>query len=443
MTDTEIPIWSLATAASDDGETVNWDAPDEGFSLERLDRLRRVLAVYDDNPPVLLERHAVRLADLPQGGRELPASSPILKSLSDLVGKTKDLKPTEKGVADGVLYRMVVPKEIAGDMSKGLARSMKATGDKSGAIYSGILGQKGIVANAKFLPVAASGGAAGAAATAGAAVTAGSIAVAAAPFVIMLVATAASVHAEEQRRAAIERLQKTLDEMRHEELENERDELNGSVPAIAKATAILADEGRLGHSLGLDSATHAIDTAVSRADRRIADWERNLEKLGAGATPDDLKKGFPGIDDDNGEFKTKLRMAVFAMATKRRLAVLQAAEHTQINPDISLARFTRALDRETEELDELERRMAAFLLGLTSLEIKVPGRALGLPFMGFDAGDVRSFLAWNPRLRGLAATESPDAKLAGDVEIGIVIPEDGPARVLEPVAVPPSTRRAR
>lgn len=439
MTDHEVPIWALTTAEQPSAiPRALVESGDEGFTPERLERVRRVLAAYADNPPVLLERHAVVLNEMPPGSRALAASSPVAKALHEIVGTTKNVTAPERAAgATGTLYRMVVPKELAGDLASGLARPMKAAGT-DGGVYSGILGKAGLVANAKFVPVAASGGAAGAAATTTAAATIGGAAVAAASFVILLVATAASIHAEEERRRTLERLQSALDEIRHESLEKERDELNGAVSAIANATAILADEGRLGLSLGLDSAVNTIDVGISTAERRIGGWEKSLAGLGTSATPSQMGSSFSGIADDGGEFITQLRMVIFAIASKRRIAVLQAAEHTQLNPDLSLSRFAGRLRADMKQLAELEDRVTGLLHGISAVAIVPSARRRDVVYR---PQEVRKLLEWGPRLHAIARTESPNATSNGDVELALVVPSSGPIRVLAPIQFDPQARR--
>jgi hypothetical protein len=62
-------------------------------------------------------------------------------------------------------------------------------------------------------------------------------------------------------------------------LERERNELDGCRDAIDKATGLLLDRGRVGASLGLDSAVHAISTAMQNADRRVKKWEVALDSF--------------------------------------------------------------------------------------------------------------------------------------------------------------------
>ncbi|MEE3921166.1 hypothetical protein V2I01_32085 [Micromonospora sp. BRA006-A] len=103
---------------------------------------------------------------------------------------------------------MVVPRSVASQLGDGLVRSVPSKA-VAGGIHGDILGKTGIVQKATFVPVAADAsrpGVTGAVSgTAKAATTAG-IVTAAASFILLAVATAASVYAEEQRRKAMERV---------------------------------------------------------------------------------------------------------------------------------------------------------------------------------------------------------------------------------------------
>ena len=84
------------------------------------------------------------------------------------------------------------------------------------------------------------------------------IVTAAASFVLLAVATAASLYAEEQRRKAMERVTELLEELTADNLDAERDRLNGATTAVERATALLLDKGEAGHSLGLDAAVNTV-----------------------------------------------------------------------------------------------------------------------------------------------------------------------------------------
>jgi hypothetical protein len=420
-----VPVWTLSSGGADDALVAQLQGPDQELSGTRLSRLRAALTALSDDPPVVLERHAVTPDDLPDAGRVVAAASPLARSLAEIIGSTRRAGAAESAAGTTeVLYRMIVPQRLAGQLAQGAARPMSAGGN---AIYGAIRDRTQVVGQARFVPVSA-GAAAGGVAAAGGAGVVGAV-VAAAPVVLLLAATAGSIHAEEQRRRALERVEDALNDLKEDSLDKERDELNGAVGAIAKATALLADEGRLGVSLGLDSAVNRIDTALSRAERRVGEWERTLDGLGTAATPKDLQAAFAGIEAEGGEFEAKLRMAGFAIAMKRRVAILQAAEHTQADTKLSLSRFNRELARDTGDLDRLEQRMAIVLERLSEVLIKTPDRRRGIVYL---PAEVRELLQWTPRLRRLAVAETPAARTPGDVELRFVARDDGSILVLPP-----------
>lgn len=428
-----VPIWTLSSGGSDDALVQRLHEGGSELSQARLDGLRTALAALSDDPPVVMERYAVAPQDVPAGGRRVAAGSPMAKTLAEIVGKTRQAAPAEAASgATEVLYRMVVPEKLAGQLAQGTARQMSANG---GGVYSAIRGSRNILGNAKFVPVATTAG--GGAAAGGAAAMAGAGAVgavlAAAPVVLLLAATAGSVYAEEQRRHALERVENLLNERKYAELNAELDELNGAVKAIRKATALLADEGRLGKSLGLDSAVNRIDTAVSTAERRLGEWERALAKVNGTATPATLKVAFPGLGGSNGMFEAQLRMAVFAITMKRRVAILQAAEHTQADRELSLSRFNRELAGDAEDLALLEARIAGLLSDLANVKIEAPKKRIDVVY---KAKEVRELLLWTPYLRSFAAREAPTTPAVGDLEICFVANDDGSIRVLDPTADP-------
>jgi hypothetical protein len=91
----------------------------------------------------------------------------------------------------------------------------------------------------------------------------------AAPLVLMAVAVGASAYADHDRQKAVENITELLEKLHDDKLEAERSELDGCRDAIDKATALLLDRGKVGASLGLDSAVHAISTATQNAERRV------------------------------------------------------------------------------------------------------------------------------------------------------------------------------
>ena len=329
---------------------------------------------------------------------------------------------------------MVVDQRIAGQLAQGLARPMKAA---VGGIHGDFLGKAGIVGKARFFPVAAAegGGIGLAAAGGGAAVGLGGAAIAAAPFVIAALAAASAIYAEEQRHRALERIEESLKELHQNNLDQEMADINGAMPALGKATSLLVDEGRLGAALGIDAAANAIDTAIARAEHRTKHWLQDVSRLSQRATVDQIEKSFPGVKDGDGRFVAELRMAGLAIAAKRRLMVLQAVEHAQINQGLSLKRFLAEIEREATALDELESSLIDLLTRLSELPIRTGGGIFDR--LHLSADDADELLKWPERLRDLRRREAPRVNSSGHVEIGIVLGADGHARILEPAVVAP------
>jgi hypothetical protein len=306
-----------------------------------------------------------------------------------------------------------------------------------GGIYGDILGKGGrIAAKARFMPVAAAegGGVGLAAAGGGAAIGLGGAAVAAAPFVIMMIAAASEIYAEEQRRRALERIESSLKELLNNDLDQEMAAINDAMPALAKATSLLVDEGRLGAALGIDAAANAIDTAIARAEHRAQRWLGDVSQLSQKATVDQIEKAFPGVRDGDGQFVAELRMAGLAIAAKRRIMVLQAVEHAQINQGLSLKSFLAEIEHESTALNELEASLIDLLTRLSELPIRVGGGIRDRILLSHDADEL---LKWPEWLRDLRRREAPRVNSSGHIEIGIVLGEDGRARILEPIIVAP------
>ncbi|MGW5080176.1 hypothetical protein [Micromonospora echinospora] len=326
---------------------------------------------------------------------------------------------------------------MASQLGEGLVRSMPAKG-VDGGIYGAILGKSGIEKQAAFVPVAADAsrpGVTGAVSGTAKAATAAGIVTAAASFVLLAVATAASVYAEEQRRRAMERVTELLEELTAENLDAERDRLNDATAAVERTTALLLDKGEAGHSLGLDAAVHTVDTAIAAAARRARTWRAKVAAFSSkGVEIADLTKAFPGIEQPNGAFRIELRLASLAIATKRHVAVLQAVEHAQKAPDLDFRRFTAMLQDEQRSVDELQGELHALLVDLAELQLRAPTKSFTDRLL--TQGEVNKFLAWPGRLRHLAAEESMSASALSDVEIGLVQREDGKVLVLPANALP-------
>ncbi|MEU0499229.1 hypothetical protein [Mycobacterium sp. NPDC006124] len=316
---------------------------------ERLSELRSVLATLADSPITTLEAHPMPTNVDTSSGIPLAAASPLAQSLSQLITQT-----TKAGTTGGeTLYRMVVPAKVAAQFGQGIVRSMTSK-SASGGVHSALVSSTGIAAQASFVPVAGQAVAAGA-------VTAGALTIAA-PLVFMAVAAGLSAHADRQRDKAIEHITGLLEQLHEEKLDDERNELNGCRDAIEAATAILLDRGRIGAALGLGPAVFAIDKAMATANHRLAGWEKKLGGLvGRPVELAWLKKAFPGLVDAGGPFHAHVEIARLAIAMKRRVLVLQAVEHGQLEG------ANHAFESFIRTLKESEQRVAATETGIDSL----------------------------------------------------------------------------
>ncbi|MFF8413348.1 hypothetical protein [Streptomyces omiyaensis] len=414
-----VPVWTLAT-----GDVRVPALIGEGpMTAERLTELRSVLAALADGPIATLEAHP--LPDRLDRGRGIPldAVSPLAQHLSELVTRSARSSSAASAAGEG-LYRMVVPAKVAAQFGQGIVRSMPSK-EVAGGIHGALLNSTGIAAHATFVPVgkaAAAGAAGGAGATAGVAVGGTAALTVAAPLVLMAVAVAVSAHADAKRERAIEHITELLEQLHEQKLEDERSELDGCRDAIDKATAILFDQGKLGVSLGLDSAVHAINTALGHADHRLARWRNALDRLPDGEPVEigTLTESFPGVDDHGGTFRTHLELASLAIALKRRVNILQAVEHAQGDPGNPFESFVRVLRRDQERLDELESGIARVLVRLSALE---PARPSGLRPV-FTTGEVDRLMRAAHLIRRLGDGVTPDGR-AADVAIEIARHQDG------------------
>lgn len=426
MTDdhkTTVPVWTLATA----DVRVPGLTAGESMTAERLAELRGVLAVLAGEPIVTLEVHP--LPDTIDRGRGIPldAASPLAQHLSQFVTQSARSSLTvARATASGEsLYRMVVPAKVAAQFGQGIVRPMVPRG-AVGGIYGELVNSTGRIASkARFVPVggaAAAGTAGGAGATAGAAAAGGTALTVAAPLVLMAVALGVSAHADHKRRQAIDHITQLLEQLQEEKLDDEHSELDGCRDAIDKATAILLDQGKPGVSLGLDSAVHAINTALGKADRRLARWQSALDRLPEGEAVElgTLTKSFPGIDDHGGTFRAHLELASLAIALKRRVVVLQAVEHAQSDDGNPFENFTRALKRDQQRLDELESGIAGVLVRLSALELARPNGLLPV----FTTGEVDRLLSAAHRIHQLGDGVTVNGRPT-DVAIEMARAKDG------------------
>ncbi len=307
-----------------------------------------------------------------------------------------------------------------------------SAGGIRGALVSSTTGR--IAAGATFEPVgraAAAGAVGGAGATAGVAAAGSAALTVAAPLVLMAVAVGVSANADSKRQQAIEHITELLEQLQEQELEKEYSELDGCRDAIAKATAVLLDQGKLGVSLGLDSAVHAVNTVLGAADRRLARWQNALDKLPDGKAVEigTLTKSFPGVDEDGGTFRAHLELAALAIALKRRVNVLQAVEHAQSDPGNLFENFVRALKVDQQRLDSLESGIARVLQRLSALEL---ARPQGLRPV-FTTSEVDRLMRTVNRIHKLGDGVMADSRTT-DVAIEIARDKDGSVVVFPALA---------
>lgn len=415
--DNVVPIWTLGTS-----EGQQLPVPVDGpMTPERLHEWRTALAMLADRPIVTLEAHPLTSAIDRSSGIALDAASPLARHLTQLIGQTSTR--ASRLADDGeILYRMVVPAKHAGAFGSGAIRLMRSS-SVDGGVRSALVGAKGVVSHASFVPVTAGTAAVGT----GAAGAATALTVAT-PLVLMAVAVGVSAAAEKERQAAIEHITDLLERLHEQHLDLERGELEGCRDAIEKATALLLDQGKLGVSLGLDSAAHAIGKALAAADRRLAGWQKALDGLGADGVVevDALFEAFPGLEGDGGLFRAHLELAALAIALKRRVVVLQAVEHAQHDDGNLLENFSALLRTDQRRLDELESSIAEVLVRISRLALARP-RGLRAPV--FTANEVDRLLGIAHRLHSMSADIRIDEPV-GDMAIEIARQSDGSVVVL-------------
>ncbi|MGQ5574285.1 hypothetical protein [Streptomyces sp. ECR3.8] len=419
-----VPVWTLTTRNVQVPKVFRGGP----MTAERLDELRGVLAALADQPIATLEAHPLPEKLDRSKGIALGAASPLAEHLSQLITESAKTSATAAtATASGeMLCRVVVPAKVAAEFGQGLVTWMEPKGSAGGFFGDLVYSATGkVAAKATLVPVsgaAAAGTVGGAGATAGAAAAGGTVLTVAAPLVLMAVAVGVSAHADRKRQQAIEHITDLLEQLQADKLDDEHSALNGCRPAIDKATAILLDQGRLGVSLGLDSAVHAIDTALSKADIRLARWRSALDKLPAGEPVDmgTLTEAFPGVDDQGGVFRTHLELASLAIALKRRVNVLQAVERAQSEPDNLFESFARALKDDERRLDELESGIAGVLMRLSTLELARPSSKRPV----FTTGEVDRLLRSAYQLRSLGEGVALNGRPT-DVAIEIARDRDG------------------
>ena len=419
-----VPVWALATGGAQKSP-IAMDGP---MTTARLAELRGVLAGLAEEPIATLEAYPMpQQVDLHRG-LPLDATSPLAQHLSQLITQSGRGSSVAQATANAeTLFRMVVPAKFASEFSQGIVGPMASKAASAGGVYSALRDGTGVVAHATFVPVGeaamTAGGVAAGGAAAGTAVAGGLTLAVAAPLVLMAVAVGASVAAEHQRQQAIAHITELLEQLHEEKLNEYRSELDGCRDAIDKATAVVLDEGKIGVSLGLDSAVYEIGKALAAAEHRLAKWVRALDELPDVNKVDIevLTKAFPGIDDQGGTFRGHLELAALAIALKRRVILLQAVEHAQLNPGNTFENFTRILKVDQRRLDQLESDITDVLLRLSSLQVARPG---GLRSPVVTSGEADRLLRTAYRIRGLAEGIALGGS-AKDVAIEIARHEDG------------------
>ncbi|ABM11936.1 hypothetical protein [Mycolicibacterium vanbaalenii] len=431
--DVSVPVWTLATEEVDIPDIIGTEA----MTPARLSELRAALAALAGSPIATLEAHPITAKRPRNGGIALHASSPLAQNLTQLVAQTAKATPSAANAAatGEVLYRMVVPAKVAAQVSKGLVSPM-ASKAAAGGVRSALMGSKGIAAHASFVPVAGksalAGAATGSAGTAGiAAAGAGALTVAA-PLVLMALAVGASAYADHQRQQALEHITELLEKLHHDKLDEERNRLDGCRDAIEKATAILLDQGRIGATLGLDATVYEVNVAIERAKRRLGKWQKSLDPITGPVELGAVLKAFPGLtEEDGGEFRAHLELANLAIALKRRILVLQAVEHSQLEgAQHPFERFMRTLQSDERGVNELEAGILDVIRRLSTLELKRRG---GVRSVVLPQGEVDDLLRAIYRLRALGDEFSSPAGQS-DVAIEIERSIDGSVVVFPAVS---------
>ncbi len=412
-----VPVWTLATR----DVSMPMMPGTEQMSPEVLRHLRTVLADMAAAPIATLEAHPLPVDLDRRGGIHLDKTSPLATELSHLVSQTPKIPHSAvSDVAGGeVLYRMVVPAKIASQVSKGVVKPM-ASKTVAGGVHGALTTSSRIVGQATYVPVAGKAGAAGAAG--GIAVAGVGAVTLAAPLVLMAVAVGVSAYADQKRQEAIDNITELLEKMASVEMQKERTDLNGCRDAIEKATALLLDQGTIGLTLGLDSAVNTINKSFALAEDRLVSWRKKLEGLGTQAVEvSALLKAFPDIGEPTSEFRAHLELAAAAASMKRRVLVLQAVQHAQLDKDNPFESFTRTLQQDEKRVLELESGITDVLRKLSEIRV-IRSKSFWDKHL-LTAGEADGLLNTAYTLRELGDQVPSDEPT--DVEIDIERKQDG------------------
>lgn len=393
----EVQVWALAT----EQVSVPPFADDGPMTSERLSELRTVLAALANVPVATLEVHPLPAEVDRSGGIALGNTSSLAKHLSDLISQGPK---AGAGTSAEALYRMVVPAKIAKQFGSGILQPMLSK-SVPGGIHSALTKSSGIGGQAAFVKVAGAG-------------VGGGAPIVVPGLIMIAVAAGLSMQIEASRREITGLLKKQL----QAKLDDERNTLDGCRNPIEKATAILLDQGAIGQSVGLSTKVGAIEDAIAAAIRRVTDWEHQLKGFPRTLVESSvIKKAFRGIEDPAGEFRAHLELAALAIDLKRRVNVLQAVEHAQLNPGNQFERFMRQLGADEKRIDELENRIVAVVRGLSELDVD---RSHGLLDAMFTSGEVDDFLRVSRELRKLGKSVNTSTS-PSDVAIEIIREKDG------------------
>lgn len=426
--ETTIPVLPLATEDAKIPQLME-DGP---ITSERLSDLRGVLAAMADQPVATLEIRPRQAGVTRRDGIRLGAASPLAQQLTQLItNSTKKSTAVATATNSGEnLYRLVVPAKVAREFGAGAVKPMLST-TVPGGIQGALVRSGKISAQASFIPVgtAAGTGIAGSTAAGTSIATGGAATVltVAAPLVLMAVAVGVSANAEIQRERAIQRITDLVENLGVENLSQERSELKACTGTIDKATSILLDRGKIGESLGLGTAVHTINVALSKAEDRLRSWQEAMSRLPeSGHVELSQLCAFDGIAEERGPFRAYLELAMLAITLKRRVVVLQAVEHAQGEEGNVFRRFARELKSDQEWIDSLEGEINQLLYRLSSLQLR---RKSGLRSPLFTGGEVDRLMDQAERIRSLSEIAQPGDGTR-DVSIDIARRSDGSVVVL-------------
>lgn len=196
----------------------------------------------------------------------------------------------------------------------------------------------------------------------------------------MAVAVGASAYADHQRHKAIERITDLLEQLHDDKLEQERNQPDGCRDAIDKATSVLLDQGKIGQSLGLDSASHEISTAIAAARTRLKKVAGRARRTPRGAG------GADGTDGGIPRYHGREQFLQRALGDREVGHCLEAqaaswccrrSSHAQLDGTVNpFKSFLSELRSDEQRLNDLESNIDGVLMRLSSLELKRPSGLL-------------------------------------------------------------------